>query len=209
MQSGFPAEPGLLRAVQGGLRRQALEEALSLATAPADVPPPVAEPVVAAAPAGTRFSRLVQDVGRRGLRLARPLALPFLYRFEWRVRTAVGKSDFAVGALAALQSLQERQASHHAEIRDQIEQQAAALVQHLHDMEQRLQSEATVLVQHLHDVELRLQSEAAAVERRLHAERTAGEHRLHNERAATEQRLSAQVAALGQTISGLRPSSAC
>ena len=105
-------DPGLLRAVQGGIRQQALEQALyAAANPPATV---VAEEESALTmhplpkslpPMRERVTRLLRSVGRRGLRLARPFALPFLHRFEWRVRTAVDKSDFAIATLESLQSL--------------------------------------------------------------------------------------------------------
>jgi FkbM family methyltransferase len=49
--------------------------------------------------------------GRRGLRLFRPLALPLLHRLEWRVRTAVDKSEFAAAADRRLHGLEERAAA--------------------------------------------------------------------------------------------------
>ena len=48
---------------------------------------------------------------RRGLQLLRPLVLPLLHRFEWRVRTAVDKSYFATATDIRLGELEARAAA--------------------------------------------------------------------------------------------------
>lgn len=54
---------------------------------------------IAAAPLQSPPARgimgVLRAVGRRGLRVARPLAMPFLHRFQMRVRTAVDGSEVA------------------------------------------------------------------------------------------------------------------
>lgn len=50
----------------------------------------------------------VRRIGRRMLQTFRPLLLPLLHRFEWRVRTAVDKSGFAGEALRQLEANSQR-----------------------------------------------------------------------------------------------------
>lgn len=149
---------GLLHAVQGGQRLQALQDALAAQYAvlsepePPAVPKPAepkpAEPgsVPERAPASASDTvpkaelpvitgehvmtvehgalsppiaprrpitpwRVIRFAGRRGLRLFRPFVLPFLHRFEWRVRTAVDKSALAVTAANELRQLRESAAA--------------------------------------------------------------------------------------------------
>lgn len=148
----------LLRAVQAGLHEQTLEQTLQAVFAAgcepvAAVEGAVAEaalPVVAPVPApsppapplprrwrpGERFWRLLRRAGRRGLGLVRPLALPFLHRFEWRVRTAVDKSDFAVATRTHLQALHDRQTW----TRDAVDRLHAAVMERAAGLMERIRA---------------------------------------------------------------------
>jgi FkbM family methyltransferase len=111
----------LPRAVRGGIRGQQLTGALRVvpASAPVADPPAETEDPSAAEPSplpqltsfGGAPRHWFRVWGRRGLRLFRPLALPLLHRLEWRVRTAVDKSDFAAAADRRLHGLEARAAA--------------------------------------------------------------------------------------------------
>ncbi len=113
----------LARAVRAGIQLQQLQTALLAPASPPesavtntpgkDVPPPgkdVPPPGKDVPPPGEDVPparHWIRTLGRRGLRLFRPLAAPLLHRFEWRVRTAVDKSDFATTAVDRLRGLEE------------------------------------------------------------------------------------------------------
>jgi FkbM family methyltransferase len=86
--------------------------ALSSAAAPPvhEEAPPVAEPVEPEPPP-RGFGAALRAAGRRGLRHARPLAMPFLHRFQMRLGTAIDASDLATrvaGIESALAAYAER-----------------------------------------------------------------------------------------------------
>ena len=108
------------KAVRGGVLAamvaKAAEAAAAAGAPPAIQPPPPAPPT-------SGLGTLLRAAGRRGLRAARPLAAPFLHRFQMRVRTAVDASDAAAriaGIEQALARLCDRSDAGAAEIRDGI-----------------------------------------------------------------------------------------
>lgn len=115
------APPNLLRAVRGGMRQQQLETALQRALLAPHLAPPADE--VLPVPTDTRRTydldanrappswHWLRVLSRRGRQLLRTLAMPLLYRFEWRVRTAVDKSYFAAEATNRLGKLEEHAAT--------------------------------------------------------------------------------------------------
>ncbi|GAA0568265.1 hypothetical protein GCM10009416_02910 [Craurococcus roseus] len=82
----------------------------AMAAGDAEEAPPAAEAAPKPAPA-RGFGASLRAAGRRGLLAVRPLAAPFLHRFQMRVRTAVDESDAAAriaGIERALARLGER-----------------------------------------------------------------------------------------------------
>jgi FkbM family methyltransferase len=99
------SEANLSRAVHAGMRLQQLKVALFASPlAPGNNP---IDHWTDNAPAPRHWLR---TLGRRSLRLLRPLVLPLLHRFEWRVRTAVDKSSFATATDTRLRGLEARAA---------------------------------------------------------------------------------------------------
>ena len=134
MISGDHIGSDLTRAVQAGIRIERLKTALLMPP-----PAPAEDVVISPAEDPPPPRHWLRVLGRRGLRLFRPLALPFLNRFEWRVRTAVDKSLFAAA----------------------MERQVEALERQIEALETRLEHEAVSTREQSHKglAELRLAQE--------------------------------------------------
>ena len=100
--------PSTHNAVRGGVLA-------ALATSAAESASPPAAEAAPKPPPARGFGALLRAAGRRGLLAAKPLAMPFLHRFQMRVRTAVNESDVAArvaGIEQALAGLGERFDAH-------------------------------------------------------------------------------------------------
>jgi FkbM family methyltransferase len=89
-------EDNFLKAMKAGMVVQRIARKTPDAQGVAGQPLP-SDSAVSAQPAvqAPEQTGVMRRVGRRGLAVLRPLARPFLYRFEWRVRTAVEKTSIA------------------------------------------------------------------------------------------------------------------
>ena len=121
--AGDEPASGLTRAIRAGIGLHVLESGLATARfAPVLAAPPEnhiepagASPVAAADDADPNSMAAaaiaeprrpwIRRAARRGLRLFRPLVLPFLHRLEWRIRTAIEKTEFARDATRRLEEL--------------------------------------------------------------------------------------------------------